>query len=225
MKKSQLRQIIRESISELLTEQNLGFNIGDRVFFAAGAYNLSNPQDLPGYDPSMFMNNWQNSGLPAQSITSTTSNCCNERQFEVDSNNITDIENYYFNGGTLKPGVYMSKTVGAVTGMGVAQAACNAVFTSQQTNNVISCTYTGAGPVTPVTPVTPVDKFGNEMAPEDFTSISTNTGNNFNGNISGTPQGKKIWYPTVDLDGGGGGKGPGGWPSGGGTGHPTKPPA
>ena len=129
-----LKKKIRESLQ--LHEQ---MTPGSRIYFSTAAYNLANPQDLPGYDPSMYMNNWTgNVGVPF--VTQINSWCCHELGFDVDNNNMSILQNHYFNGGTLKPGVYMS------TNYSGAQDECNDKFTWDGSQ----CTYTPpTGPTNP----------------------------------------------------------------------------
>ena len=146
MKKSQLRQLIRESVKELMTEQTgpyqLGpftVNIGDTVYIAAaGGPNIIIPNNLPPQpkpstphwtNQDMAQALWVNSGplaCPSNLAGGTTSNlCCMERAFKIDTNNISCLQGNYFNGSTPKPGAYISMTQGSVTGMNVALNQCS----------------------------------------------------------------------------------------------------
>jgi len=147
MKKSELKNIIRESIKELTTEQQTGpyqlgpftVNIGDTVYIAiAGGPNIIIPNNLPpqpkpstphATNQDMYAAIFANSGplqCPSNLAGGTTSNlCCMERAFKIDTNNISCLQGNYFNGSTPKPGVYISMTQGSVSGMNVAINQCS----------------------------------------------------------------------------------------------------
>ena len=170
MKKSQLRQIIRESINELMNEQsnsNVTVSVGDIVAVAAVSPNgLTNPQDLPspGVQPgpfiTLFGGNFQNQSFG--SSMSMSHNCGYSETHTIDSQAFADEFNNLMSG---QVGVYIeiaSSNTGAYQALQSVWNQMNADFSG----NVGSCTYVGPTfPTSPVMPTSVSDPYGNLLGP------------------------------------------------------------
>tara|TARA_R110002167_G_scaffold1604_1_gene7734 strand:- start:1598 stop:2380 length:783 start_codon:yes stop_codon:yes gene_type:complete len=161
MKKSQLRNIIRESIKELMNEQsnsNVTVSVGDIVAVAAAmGYGLTNPQDLPspGINNTPF-STLVGGGFPGFQINNIgntiSSNCGYAKAFEIIDQAAADEFNNIFSG---QVGVYLeiitnynpnTNSGGQYNSVQSVISQLNADFQGA----VGSCTYVGFIP-TPLT--------------------------------------------------------------------------
>ena len=126
-KRIKYKKLIKESIKKsIITEQPTGpfqlgtlmVNIGDTVYIAtAGGPSVAVPNNLsPQPTPStphyanqdIFL--FDSNICPQNTSGVSATTCCYERPFVIDANNISCIQNKFFNGTTFKPGVYISAT-------------------------------------------------------------------------------------------------------------------
>jgi len=152
MKKSQLRNIIRESIKELMTEQsnsNVNVSPGDVVAVAAAYPIITNPQDLPmnttpGANPFMYI--YANQPFPGNvylppgpNSYSSVSSCGTARSYGINTQAEADAFNSVMNG---ENGVYLelvSNPNSIANAVDNVLAQLNADFNGP----VHSCTYVG----------------------------------------------------------------------------------
>ena len=164
MKKPQLRNIIRESIKELMTEQSNSTTyvvMGDIVAVAAAAgYGLTNPQDLPSpginNTPNanpfyyLFGGNFNSIGMQ-QNVNgmSLSSNCGYAEVFNIDSQAFANEFNNKMSG---EIGVYIEIASGVNNAYNSLQSVLgqmNADFTGP----VYGCTYVGSSTPISSTPL------------------------------------------------------------------------
>ena len=126
-KRIKYKKLIKESIKKsIITEQPTGpfqlgtlmVNTGDTVYIAtAGGPSVAVPNNLsPQPTPStphyanqdIFL--FDSNICPQNTSGVSATTCCYERPFVIDANNISCIQNKFFNGTTFKPGVYISAT-------------------------------------------------------------------------------------------------------------------
>ena len=166
MKKSQLRNIIRESIKELMTEQSNSTTyvvMGDIVAVAAAAgYGLTNPQDLPSpginNTPNanpfyyLFGGNFNSIGMQ-QNVNgmSASSNCGYAEVFNIDSQAFASEFNTKMSG---EIGVYIEIVSGVNNAYNSLQSVLGQMNADYQ-GPVYGCTYVGSSTPPPPAPLNP----------------------------------------------------------------------
>jgi len=155
MQKSQLRNIIRESIKELMTEQsnsNVTVGVGDVVAVAAASPGgLTNPQDLPspGVQPgpfnALFGGGFSSIGMSANTNTTSMShNCGYSEVHTIDSQAFATEFNNIMSG---QVGVYIQIASGnSYQALQSVYNQMDADFDGPQGG----CTYVGPGSQPPV---------------------------------------------------------------------------
>tara|TARA_R110001592_G_scaffold96875_1_gene277837 strand:- start:59 stop:1381 length:1323 start_codon:yes stop_codon:yes gene_type:complete len=167
MKKTELRNIIRESINELIQENsnsNVTVSVGDIVAVAAAAgYGLTNPQDLPSpginNTPNanpfyyLFGGNFNSIGMQ-QNVNgmSASSNCGYAEVFNIDSQAFANEFNNKMSG---EIGVYIEIASGVNNAYNSLQSVLGQMNADYQ-GPVYGCTYVGVvSPPPPPPPLNP----------------------------------------------------------------------